>query len=74
MSQVYLRLYIFPIFLLSGRIEPMVRIGAGLENSWSWNESNFHPDDPLDITYTDPDFVPSYTLSGFSQATIYEGR
>ena len=34
---------------------------AGVQGSWLWDETNFHVDDIVDITYTDPDFVPSYT-------------
>ena len=51
----------------------MNRPGAGVENSWSWTESNFHPDDPVDLAYTDPSFTPSYSLDGFSAEDIYAG-
>eukprot|EP00118_Oscarella_pearsei_P018941 m.198025 g.198025 ORF g.198025 m.198025 type:complete len:2548 (+) comp39552_c0_seq11:586-8229(+) len=36
--------------------------GSGLNGSWSWNHSNFHVDDTMDISYTDPTFVPSYSI------------
>ena len=52
----------------------MVRNGAGVKGSWSWTESNFHPDDKLDDSYTDSNFVPDYSLNGFSQADIYAGK
>ncbi len=45
-----------------------------MQSSWSWTESNFHPDDLVDISYTDPNFIPSYTLNDFSRDQIYTGR
>ena len=38
-----------------------VNFTAGVQGSWLWDETNFHVDDVVDITYTDPYFVPSYT-------------
>ena len=56
-----------------GRIDPMVRVDAGVAGSWSWTESNFHPQDKVDITYTDPNFKPQYSLEGFTKSQIYAG-
>lgn len=58
----------------SGQIPELIRDGAGVPNSWSWTESNFHPDDPLDTRYTDPTFTPDYTLKEFADDQIYEGK
>ena len=58
----------------SGKIEPEYRQGAGVQGSWSWTECNFHPDDPLDESYTDPNFTPSYTISGFTDDQIDNGK
>ena len=33
------------------------------DGSWSWVNSNFHPDDPLDFSYTDPSHRAVYGLS-----------
>ena len=51
----------------------MTRQGAGLKGSWSWVDSNFHPEDTVDPSYNDPSFTPSYTISGFTQAQINMG-
>ena len=51
----------------------MIRAGAGIENSWSWTESNFHPDDAVGNSYTDPMYTPSYSLDGYSDEDIYAG-
>ena len=59
--------------LLAGRIDELTRAGAGLANSWTWNASNFHEDDVTDLSYTDPTFVPSYSLSGFTEQHILTG-
>ena len=56
--------------LFLGRISELNREGAGLANSWSWIESNFHSDDVTDLSYTDPSFTPSYSLNAFSQQQI----
>lgn len=40
------------------------RVGQGVINvgdgQWSWSHSNFHPDDPLDGSYSDPYHRPVY--------------
>ena len=58
---------------MTGRITQMTRQGAGLKGSWSWTESNFHQDDDVDSSYTNPSFTPSYTISGFTKAQIKMG-
>ncbi|CAH1231914.1 TNXB [Branchiostoma lanceolatum] len=41
--------------------------GSGLMGSWSWNSSNFHPDDVMDPAYSDPDHRPSVGIDGLTQ-------
>eukprot|EP00118_Oscarella_pearsei_P024297 m.303372 g.303372 ORF g.303372 m.303372 type:complete len:4895 (+) comp40834_c0_seq19:159-14843(+) len=41
---------------------------SGLNGTWSWNHSNFHIDDALDISYTDPLFVPIYFSPHFNSS------
>ena len=43
---------------------------AGTFDSWSWEQTNFHADDTVDITYTDPDFVPVYTTDAIPEAEL----
>ena len=56
-------------FHLKGRITDC-HDGSGMKDSWSWNSSNFYHDDIMDITYTDPSFVPVYSLDGISQSLL----
>ncbi|XP_022804999.1 uncharacterized protein LOC111342215 isoform X2 [Stylophora pistillata] len=44
--------------------------GSGTRDSWSWNSSNFYHDDVMDITYTDPSYIPTYLLDGISQSVL----
>ncbi|XP_022808830.1 mucin-like protein [Stylophora pistillata] len=44
--------------------------GSGTRDSWSWNSSNFYHDDIMDITYTDPSYIPMYSLDGISQSVL----
>lgn len=60
--------------LYLGRITPMLRQGAGVKDSWSWTKSNFHPNDLVDISYTNPTFTPSYSILGFSKDQLYMGK
>ncbi|XP_019646646.1 PREDICTED: uncharacterized protein LOC109487118 [Branchiostoma belcheri] len=41
--------------------------GSGLMGSWSWNSSNFHPDDVMDPAYSDPNHRPSVGIDGLTQ-------
>ncbi|XP_019634589.1 PREDICTED: uncharacterized protein LOC109477683 [Branchiostoma belcheri] len=41
--------------------------GSGLMGSWSWNSSNFHPDDVKDPAYSDPNHRPSVGIDGLTQ-------
>ncbi|XP_035690544.1 uncharacterized protein LOC118425664 [Branchiostoma floridae] len=41
--------------------------GSGLIGSWSWNSSNFHPDDVMDSAYSDPAHRPSVGIDGLTQ-------
>ncbi|KAI8507318.1 hypothetical protein Bbelb_146980 [Branchiostoma belcheri] len=41
--------------------------GSGLMGSWSWNSSNFHPDDVMDHAYSDPNHRPSVGIDGLTQ-------
>ncbi|XP_035690048.1 tenascin-like [Branchiostoma floridae] len=41
--------------------------GSGLMGSWSWNSSNFHPDDVMDPAYSDPAHRPSVGIDGLTQ-------
>ena len=66
-------LWVLFVIMYLGRIDSLHRVGGGQQGNWSWTKSNFHPDDQVDITYTDPDFVPSYTLDGFSDQDIMTG-
>eukprot|EP00118_Oscarella_pearsei_P003217 m.13434 g.13434 ORF g.13434 m.13434 type:complete len:5185 (+) comp24805_c0_seq1:361-15915(+) len=43
--------------------------GSGLNGTWSWNHSNFHKNDKLDSSYTDPSFVPIYTINDIDPVT-----
>ena len=43
---------------------------SGLRGSWSWNSSNFHGDDVMDSSYTDPDYAPVYSLAGIDDAIV----
>ncbi|XP_031566547.1 SCO-spondin-like isoform X2 [Actinia tenebrosa] len=47
---------------------------SGLYDSWSWNSSNFHADDVMDSTYTDPSHVPMYGLSNVSSDLLKKSR
>ncbi|XP_035695384.1 uncharacterized protein LOC118429111 [Branchiostoma floridae] len=40
--------------------------GSGLLGSWSWNSSNFHPDDVMDEAYTDQSHKPTLGLDGLT--------
>ena len=54
---------------LSGRITA-VHNDSGLKGTWSWNSSNFHSDDVMDLPYTDPNHIPMYSLDGISDAIL----
>ncbi|CAH1252389.1 TNC [Branchiostoma lanceolatum] len=41
--------------------------GSGLMGSWSWNSSNFHPDDVMDPAYSDPTHRPSTGIDGLTR-------
>ena len=43
--------------------------GSGLNGTWSWSHSNFHKDDTLDSSYTDPRFVPLYSINDIDSST-----
>ncbi|XP_065830968.1 uncharacterized protein [Oscarella lobularis] len=43
--------------------------GSGLNGTWSWNHSNFHKDDTMDSSYTDPKFVPLYSINDIDSST-----
>jgi hypothetical protein len=51
--------------IFTGRIST-THNGSGLYDSWSWISSNFHIDDVMDSSYTDPSYVPIYGLDGVS--------
>ena len=53
----------------SGRINAAQK-NSGLKGTWSWNSSNFHGDDVMDSSYTDPDFVPMYSLDGIDDVIV----
>ena len=53
----------------SGRITA-AQNNSGLKGTWSWNSSNFHGDDVMDSSYTDPDFVPVYSLDGIDDVIV----
>ncbi|XP_072022586.1 uncharacterized protein [Amphiura filiformis] len=38
------------------------QLNPGIQGSWSWNQSNFHVNDTMDKSYTDPHYVPIYSL------------
>ena len=59
---------------LTGRIAVPHRADAGKFGSWSWTESNFHPDDVMDSSYNDPSYKPAYTLDGYSANIIETGE
>ncbi|XP_078610876.1 uncharacterized protein LOC144881585 [Branchiostoma floridae x Branchiostoma japonicum] len=40
--------------------------GSGLLGSWSWDSSNFHPDDVMDEAYTDQSHKPTLGLDGLT--------
>ncbi|XP_078611889.1 uncharacterized protein LOC144882157 isoform X2 [Branchiostoma floridae x Branchiostoma japonicum] len=40
--------------------------GSGLLGSWSWDSSNFHPDDVMDESYTDQSHKPTLGLDGLT--------
>jgi hypothetical protein len=57
-------------FAESWRVDQMVKNKG--DGSWSWVYSNFHPDDPLDFSYTDPTHRPVYGLSQLDDAIRLE--
>ena len=57
------------LLYLSGRITA-VHNDSGLKGTWSWNSSNFHNDDVMDSSYTDPNHVPMYSLDGISDVIL----
>ena len=66
--------FVLLILYLLGRIAVPHRTNAGKFGSWSWTESNFHSDDVMDSTYTDPSYKPAYTLEGYSAKVIDTGK
>lgn len=65
------KFYSSPVdFVESWRITKTIRNGAGVKNSWSGSESNFHPLDSIDKSYIDPTHVPIYSLRGFTASQI----
>ena len=68
--ELYQPLYRWNCFFhLKGRITDC-HDGSGTKDSWSWNSSNFYHDDIMDITYTDPTYIPMYSLDGISQSLL----
>ncbi|XP_068732633.1 uncharacterized protein [Montipora capricornis] len=47
---------------------------SSLRGTWSWNASNFHRDDVMDFSYTNPDFVPMYSLEGIDSFIIAKAQ
>ncbi|KAJ7370752.1 hypothetical protein OS493_030182, partial [Desmophyllum pertusum] len=47
-----------------------VHNNSGLRGSWSWNSSNFHSDDVMDLSYNDPNYVPMYSLDGIGDVIV----
>ena len=52
-----------------GRIKEC-QIGSGSFDSWSWNSSNFYHEDVMDLTYTDPSYLPVYSLDGIPKSLL----
>ncbi|CAD5122347.1 DgyrCDS10784 [Dimorphilus gyrociliatus] len=52
----------------SWRMNNVKRSDGGLSKSWSDYKSNFHKDDLMDQSYTDPNFKPIYSLDQFSNS------
>ncbi|KAL9982165.1 hypothetical protein ACROYT_G010976 [Oculina patagonica] len=44
--------------------------GSGTRDSWSWKSSNFYHEDTMDLSYTDPSFVPVYSLHDIPESLI----
>jgi len=61
------------LFEIAGRIAEPQRANAGVFDSWSWTESNFHPDDVMDVTYTDPAYKPVYSLEDYPANVVDAG-
>ena len=61
------------LFEIAGRIAEPQRANAGVFDSWSWTESNFHPDDVMDLTYTDPSYKPVYSLDDYPANVVDAG-
>ncbi|XP_023933231.1 uncharacterized protein LOC106153054 [Lingula anatina] len=48
-----------------------VNVSSLSSGGWSWNRSNFHVDDVMDPSYTDPSlYSPSYSIANVSQSEI----
>ncbi|KAJ7370756.1 hypothetical protein OS493_030186 [Desmophyllum pertusum] len=47
-----------------------VHNNSGLQGTWSWNSSNFHSDDVMDLSYNDPNYVPMYSLDGIDDVIV----
>lgn len=62
-------LFKYEIIFSPGRISG-AQNNSGLRGTWSWNSSNFHSDDVMDSSYTDPDFVPMYSLDGIDDVIV----
>ena len=56
-------------FVVLGRITNSFS-GSGLQDSWSWNSSNFHADDVMDEMYTDSNHIAIYSLNDFPQDQV----
>ena len=57
------------LFVFQGRIS-VTFSGSGLNGTWSWNHSNFHKNDALDVSYTDPNFIPLYSITAVNTEVI----
>ena len=57
-------------FVLKGSIIDQARENGGTMGSWSWNESNFHKNDTFDLSYSNPNYQPSYDISGFTEEEL----
>ena len=57
------------LFVLQGRINATFS-GSGLNGTWSWNHSNFHREDKLDVSYTDPNFIPLYSVTAVDMQVV----
>lgn len=62
------------LFVETYRMSLSIRVGGGLQNSWSDELSNFHENDSIDQSYNDFTHKPLISLSGFSQQIINKAK